>query len=253
MNVIRPGYELRFKEGDIVYWCHHGGNTSYSVHWGRVDTQFHDVVCVDYLKLRECRLIDGIPIEEFENEQRFRKLPKRWTYDTRLFEVSYREDPLSEEAKNLDIRNPDDVKEAYEKGLFVKSSTIFHGTIEAEITKNGFRVIKKYPLWTHPINDVSIIPSKLYFTYEEAKKEVDENISEFHRQAALSDYDWSVEQIDKTLERWQYYNGATDTEKEKYRGWILARKDVEDIETRMYGREIQWKYWKNKKWNYIEL
>lgn len=253
VNIIIPGYELRFKEGDIVYWCHHGGNTNYSVHWGMVDTQFHDVVCVDYLKLRERRLIDGVPIEEFENEQRFRKLPKGWTYDTKLFEVSYRKDSLFEETKNLDIRNPDDVKEAYEKGLLVKSSTIFYGTIEAEITKDGFRVIMKYPMWTHPIHSVSIIPSKLYLTYEAAKKEVDENIAEFHRQAALSDYDWSVEQIDKTLNRWQHYNSATDTEKKAYRYWILARKNVEDIETRVYGREIQWRYWKNKKWNYIEL
>jgi hypothetical protein len=29
--------------------------------------------------------------------------------------------------------------------------------------------------------------------------------------------------------------------------------NIEDIETRIYGGEIQWRYWKNKKWNNIEL
>ena len=30
-------------------------------------------------------------------------------------------------------------------------------------------------------------------------------------------------------------------------------KNVEDIETRIYGGQIQWKYADKKRWNYIEL
>ena len=33
----------------------------------------------------------------------------------------------------------------------------------------------------------------------------------------------------------------------------LRMSNVEDIETRIFGGNIQWKYWKNKKWNNIEL
>ena len=92
---MRTGCEKRFNQGDIVYWCHCDGGGEYSVHYGMVDEQFSDAVCIDYLAPRERRRVDGIPIDEFQSEQRYRKLPKGWTYNTRLFEISY--DPLTEE------------------------------------------------------------------------------------------------------------------------------------------------------------
>lgn len=249
---MQKGFEKRFNSGDIVYWCHQNDH-EYSVHYGMVDEQFSDAVCIDYLAPRERRRIDGIPIDEFQSEQRYRKLPKGWSYDIKLFEITY--DPLKEEeiAFSIDITNPESIKSAYDKGFLVKDSTIYHGNIEAEITKDGFRVIKKYPMWQHHKNHVSIRPDKVYFTYEEANKEVDNNIAEFHRQASLSDYEWSVEQIDKTLNHYRIINNATDEEVKQYRDWLLAMNNVEDIETRMFGSNIQWKYWKNKKWNNIEL
>lgn len=243
----------RFNNGDIVYWCHHAGNADYSVKFGMVDEQFSDAVCIDYLASRERRRIDSVPIDEFKNEQRYRKLPKGWTYDTRLFEITY--DALSDKEKNykLDITKPESIKIAYDKGYLVKDNTIFHGQVEAEITKEGFRIIKKYPNWQHHITHISVRPDKVYFSYDEAKKEVEDNIAEFNRQASVSDYDWSVEQIDKTLNYWQTISFATDDERRSYRNWLLAMDNVEDIEVRVSGGNIQWKYWKNRRWNNIEL
>lgn len=175
-----------------------------------------------------------------------------YSYNTRLFEITYREEP-DFDGEYIDITNPDSIKHAYDIGILVKSDTIFHGNIEDEITKDGFRIRKTYPWWQHHITNTSVVPHKVYSTYEEAKKEVDENIEEFHRQAALSDYDWSVEQIDKTLNHWQKINDVSDYEKNQYREFLLAMKNVEDIETRIFGCNIQWKYWKNKRWNNIEL
>lgn len=218
-----------------------------------VDEQFSDAVVIDYLVPRERRRVDGIPIDEFQSEQRYRKLPKGWTYNTKLFELTWDDLTLEEKEFTIDITNTESLKEAYDKGFLVKDSTIFHGVIEDEITKEGFRIVKKYPEWKHHIDHVSISPHKVYFTYEEAKKEVDENIAEFYRQASLSDYDWSVEQIDKTLERWRYIADSSPKAMKAYRDWLLDLKNVEDIETRVFGGNIQWKYWKNKKWNYIEL
>ena len=248
MIITQQGYEKRFNQGDIVYWCHRHGH-EYEVNYGMVDEQFSDAVCIDYLSLKENRRINGVPINEFKNEERYKKLPKGWSYDTQLFEITY--DEIKECTGSID--NPESIKEAYEHELLVKDSTKFHGVIEAEITKDGYRIVKKYPQWQHHISHTSIRPSKVYFTYEEAQREVDENIAEFNRQASLSNYDWSVEQIDKTLNRWVNISGETDQLKEKYKNWLLDIKDVEDIETRIYSGNIQWKYWKNKKWNNIEL
>lgn len=250
---MRAGYEKRFSQGDIIYWCHQCGH-EYSVHYGMVDEQFSDAVCIDYIVPRERRLVDGVPINEFESEQRYRKLPKGWSYDTKLFEITYEPLTADEIAFKIDITNPETLKSAYEKGYLVKDNSIFHGVIEDEITKDGFRIVKKYPRETfHHIDHVSIRPDKVYFTYEEAKKEVDENIAEFHRQASLSDYDWSVEQIDKTIERWRYVTDSSPKAMKAYRDWLLNLENIEDIETRIFGGNIQWKYWNKKKWNYIEL
>ncbi|MDD2496279.1 MAG: hypothetical protein PHE29_13950 [Tissierellia bacterium] len=245
---MKQGYEKRFNQGDIVYWCHQNGH-EYSVKMGMVDEQFSDAVCIDYLSLKENRKINGIPINEFKSEEKYKKLPKGWSYNTQLFEITY------DEIKDCvgAISSPECIKLAYKNGLLVKDSIKFHGVIETEITKDGYRIIKKYPLWVHHISNVSIRPDKVYFTYDEAKKEVDENIAEFYRQANLSDYEWSLEQINKTIDMYIKINGKTDTIKNEYKNWFINMKNIEDIEIRIYGTEIQWKYWKNKKWNNIEL
>lgn len=183
-------------------------------------------------------------------------MPKGWTYNTKLFELEWRIDPKDEKLFDelcVRVDNPESIKKAYELGLFVKSDKIFHGNIETDITKEGFRIIKKYPMWQHRITHVSIRPDKVYFTYQEAKTEVEAHIAEFKRQAALSNYEWSVEQIDKTLNHWKANCDATDEEVSAYREWLLSMENVEDIETRTYFDTIQWKYEKNKKWKNIVL
>lgn len=241
-----------FHEGDIVYWCHSDGNGLYSVHWGRVSDQFSDAVIIDYLDPRERRLINGVPIDEFK-DKRYHKLPKDWTYNTDLYTLSYAELSEKEIGFKLNLKNPETIKDAYNKGYLVKSETIFHGIVEAEITKEGYKIVKKYPYWKYHIDYVSIRPDKVYFTYDEAEKEVQININEFKRQAELSDYDWSVEQINKTLERWKNLTSASELEAQQIKDFLLGMKNVEDIETRLFGGNIQWKYWTNKRWLNIEV
>lgn len=91
---MKTGFEKRFKQGDIVYWCHQRGH-EYSVKFGMVDEQFSDAVCIDYLALRERRRVDGVSMQEFQSEQRYRKLPKGWSYDTELFKITVKEVKLA--------------------------------------------------------------------------------------------------------------------------------------------------------------
>lgn len=91
----------------------------------------------------------------------------------------------------------------------------------------------------------------MYSTYEEAKEEVDKVIREFERQANLSEYDWSVEQIDKTIDRWRAVCGRTERETAECRNYILALDDVENVETRFVDWSVEWKYVKNKRWNKV--
>ena len=189
-----------------------------------VDEQFSDRVYVDYLHPKECRRVNGIPIDEFV-DNRYKKLPKGWSYDTRLFEITY--DKIDNHI--IDLKNSDTIKSAYNKGLLVKDSEIFHGTVEEEITNKGYRIVKKYSPYFSHISYVAVEPYKLYFTYEEAEKEVLANRAEFERQANLSYYDWSVEQIDETLNRWQGIYNHSDKLKNKYKEWLLELDNVEDV------------------------
>lgn len=250
---MKQGFEKRFKNGDIVYWCHSEGNGRYTVKYGMVDEQFSDAVVIDHLTARERRLVNGIPIDEFESETKYKKLPKGWTYDTRLFEITHSDLTDEEISFLIDFKNPETIKQAYDLGYLVKDCTIFHGVIEAEITKEGYRIVKKYPMWKHHIDHVSIRPDKVYFTYEEAKDEVDKNVKEFERQLSLTDYEWSVEHICKNLDIFKAIHDLSERDIDAYREFILGMDNVENIETRVYQGQIQWKYEDKKRWNYIEL
>ena len=100
-------------------------------------------------------------------------------------------------------------------------------------------------------DSVTIPVSKCYSTWDEAEAEVNANIAEFERQANLSDYDWSVEQIEKTLNRARVF--LHDSQVEQIREYLLSLPNVEDIETRIALDQFQWKYWKNKKWNNVNV
>lgn len=76
---------------------------------------------------------------------------------------------------------------------------------------------------------------------------------EFERQLKLTDEEWSIEQIEETLQRWQKISDATDKEVAEYKDWLLKLSDISDVETRIFGGQIQWKYEDKKRWNYIEL
>ena len=225
---MKQGFEKRFKNGDIVYWCHSDGNGRYSVKNGMVDEQFSDAVVIDYLALRERRLVNGIPIDEFDSESKYKKLPKGWTYNTKLFKITYSD--LTEEEVNyrIDAKKPETIKQAYDLGYLVKDCTIFHGVIEADITKEGYRIVKKYPMWQH-------------------------HMKEFERQLSLTDYEWSVEHICKNLDIFKAIHDLSERDIDAYREFILDMDNVENIETRIYQGQIQWKYEGNKRWNYIEL
>lgn len=240
----------RYNKGDIVYWCSREGH-KFSVKWGRVDEQFdRGTVYVDYLSPKEVRLVNGIPIDEFKSEEKFKKLPKGWSYDMELFEITN-----TDELKDIkiDIRDPKCIKDLYDKGYLVKDSKLFHGNIDAEITNEGYRIRKVYPMWKHHISYISTSPHKLYDNYSDAQKEVDDNVAELHRQSNLTELEWSIEEIDRTLNRWVALYDISDVVKQQYRDWIMDLDNLVDVEVRIYEGNIQWKYWKNKRWANIEL
>lgn len=258
--MIKEGFENRFSKGDIVYWCEREGGI-YTVRFGVVEDQYSDGVYINFLELRERRRIDGIPLDEFRKTchlAKYKKLPKDWSYDTLLYELT--SDPwLPEEeqlVKELKITDPKQIKEAYDRGILVEKEKIFKGDIYTDITNEGYKIVTRYPLQGkyEPKSEV-VRSDKVYFTCEEAIVERDAKIAKLKRQAALSDEEWSLEQIEKDVRRYLHiYLGVLNLEQnkiDKYMNFFKELPKVEDIETRLFGGMLQWKYCKNKAWKNV--
>ena len=259
MRLKKRVISRRPRRGDIVYWCLDKGNGHYDVAWGMVDEVFHDAVVVDHLEPMERRLIKPrwdtkyYPLDKFE-DTRYHKLPKGWTYELEMYDIIY-EVPPEEMQRGANVLNLNDVgriKELYAKGILVKSSKKFHGDIEAEITKEGYRIVKKYPMWSHHIDHRWVRPDLIRFSYDEAKKDVENERAEFIRISELSDYEWSMENIEKTTKLFRVANGLDDRSHEvkEIRDFFskMEPRDVERVESRVSLGRFQWKFENQKRW-----
>lgn len=237
--------------GSVVYFIKQRGYRR-EVSFGIVEEHYPDVICLQLYELLDTRLINGIPIKDFITPTRWSKLPRGWSYDTKLFNITYGEYPC--DPRNYRFSNPDDILKAVKDGVLVKVQDNDHSHINSEIdSKQGWRIRRKYPTYEHYPTYATIKYNEVYNSYDDAIKVIEDYKSELKRQSELSEYDWSVEQIDKKLNRWAYICSISEEDKRKYRDWILALDKVEDVEIRIFKNNIQWKYWKNKKWMNIVL
>lgn len=256
--MIKEGFENRFSKGDVVYWCEREGGRLF-VDYGIVEEQFFDGVYINLLSLKERRRVNGIPLDEFKNtctSSKRKKLPRGWNYNTQLYELTTDAWTPEEEKilQKIDITDPKQIREAYDKGILVERAKIFTGDIYEDITNEGYRIVTKCHMWeTYRPTRRTIRSDKVYFTYKEAEAEKDANIEELKRQAELSDEEWSWELIKKDVERYsKLYWGIHYAEKiNQYLEFFKNLPNIEDIETRFSGGTLQWKYCKNKAWKNV--
>lgn len=245
----------KFEVGSVVYFVDKFANREWEVWFGTVEEHYPSCICIQLYDYNRIRIINGIPENEFKTPSRWQKLPKYWSYDTQLIDVRVKNAwPERADTNRLFIYNPEDVAEAIKDKILVKVQDLAYGHYETEISaKDGWRVVYKYEYGEHHPSTTSVYWHEVYATYAEAKAVVDAHKAELERQANLSDYDWSVEQIDNTLGFWAHNHGISDDEKKRYRDWILSQDCVEDIEVRIHSGGLQWKYWKNQRWMDINL
>ncbi len=246
---------MKFQQGDVVYWVerHKAPNLDYYVNFGIVDEEFSDAVCVERLHIRDNRYIDGIPYKEFPQYTKWNKLPKGWTYNTQLFEMEWRNNDWFL-LTTLKIDNPDDIKTALEKGILVYlkdyDQTVPHSEVDKKL---GWRIRKEHDDSVYKYPSISLQKDNAFKTYTEAQAIIDAQEAEWKRQSELTDEEWSIEQIDHDLQRWAKIYSKSPEEVQKVKDFLLGMDKIEDIETRVFGEDFQWKYWKNKKWRTVVL
>lgn len=217
----------------------------WEVQFGTVEEYYPSAIVLQLYDLANTELIDGIPIEEYGHPTPWRKLPKGWSYNTELFKVTYRDLDMPE----IDLADPQSILHAIQMGTLVKVQDKEYGVPDSEVSfKDGWRIVFRYDKY-HP-SYISLRFDEVYETYEEAQSVVDTHIAELERQANLSDLEWSIEQIDHNLDRAIF---LSDENKKEVRKFLMSQDRVEDIETRIYMGQLQWKYENNRRWVNIPI
>lgn len=247
-----------FPVGSVVYFIKdevQRVGDRYTVVFGIVESHIsRSVVEVEMYDFCENRTVDGIPVQNIEFPTMWRKLPRGWTIGDPLWEFgSIDRAEQFPEAVHLSIHKPEDILKAIEIGLLVKVKDKSYYSLETELgSKTGWRIVQKWMPKVPPRYKTAYVWN-LYPTYEEAKAVVEDIHREWERQAALSDEEWSIEEIDRTLDRWAACCAIPIETQLRYREWLLSLDNIEDVVTRVYMSEIQWKYDHNRRWHSIVL
>ena len=264
-NISRP--DLRV--GDIAYWVERAnyGYCSYNGFWvkyGIVDEVWKDCYVVNYLVPYEEVIITidnenhtfktFAEMQDFINNMSYRKLPKGWTYNTKLF--TWRTvNPIKAEGS---VKNPEDVKKAVECGSLVRP--------KMKVTNDGFPadVVEKHG-WkltmsptsgrdsshTYISSDILLDKYYTFSTWEDAEKLAKILKQEKEWSANLTDSEYVeiriLRVLNKAQERIFGENALTAKEAKRIYKFMIKQKRFDEIECRWLGR-FQWRYYDSKKW-----
>lgn len=213
-----------------------------------VEDQYGDKVCVSFVTPKDSRIIDGIPIDQFE-KTKLKKLPKNWMASaktTDLYELTY-DKSLYEKLSTIKL----DDKAAIRKGLDEK--VLVSGrrklSIQTDITKEGYYVYTHFE--TRERVSGTYGWNEIYDDYESAKEYIAAYYAELDRQSSLTDEEWSKEEILHTIDHYTSVYHVTDDELARIKDVVFGLEHIEDVEVRIHDGFLQWKYVKKKRWNTV--
>lgn len=247
LNELNP---KQFDIGQIVFFTNDIGN---EWDWGVIEDIYSDGYAISLYELIDYRCIGKIPVAKYDFSQTYKKLPKGWNYDTDLINLEWnRPEELANVKFDYSIES---LQNVIDKGLFVRpSSQDSSGYPNVDITKDGYRIVWKHDLYSFDPtkrnrSDYVIVNWRyVYSSYGEVSDIITAYNNELKRQAELSDYDWPLEQIDKTLGHCYFVD---ENGRLKIKQWLIDNTKIEDVEIRSFGGYPEWKYEKNKKWNQL--
>jgi hypothetical protein len=243
----------RFPEGSVVYYVKQRGFKK-SVWFGTVEENYTSEICLQLYEIYDTRMINGVPIKDFKTPTRWQKLPKGWTYNTRLFEMTW--EKIEPDPKNYSVKNPEDILKAISDGVLVKTQDNDHAHIETQVDNNkGWCIVRNYPYgeeFNHQTH-ISLPFHEVYGSYEEAQKVIEEYEAKFEQQKNMSDIDWAKKSINEELERYKRFYNISDEDIERCRERLFALDNLEDVDIRVSNQGLQWKYFKKQRWMTLQL
>lgn len=246
--------------GSVAYYVRRRHNR-YSVDYGIVYDHYKDYVALQKVCPRDRRTVISeffkkpVPFKEFPYQTEWRKLPKGWSWDTRLYEIL--NEPMTDEEAcyALSADDPASIIGAYNRGYLVNVRDVPYEKISVVIEKStGYKLVRESreservidPL--RPVDSVGVDPFQCFSTFAEAKAACDKAEAELFEQSNMTDLEWSLRLIDGDIDRWARNKGVSEENKARVRGFLMQLKDLENLETRVVGEGLQYKYWKNARW-----
>lgn len=242
--------DRRFKRGDIVFFL----NGS-DVDWGEVVEIYDTQYGLQVYETKDTRLLNGIPISEYTFDGKYHKLPKGWTWNTPLYELS---DDASIAFKDMHFpKTVEEIKHYIDMGAFVKPSEQDKNCqVDVEIDKNGYRLVRKYDRRSylpdsifnrHDSNFRSIPFYNCFATYNEAADLVSQYKKEIESQGNMTDREWYLYEIRRVAERCDY----SESEVELILDMFKDDPKLEKIEVRNSFGQLEWRYEDRKNWQQV--
>ena len=248
INTIEGNITMINKD-DIVYFVNRTKPFLPRVSFGIIDAICEGWYYVDFLCIKECRYVDGVPFNDFKSTG-WRKIPKEYrdcSYKIKP-DITYR---LTEDERSilqtLRIDRTDDIKSAYSMGLLVRSKEISHYQVTVELNRNNeyrfaLELKSEYVRGTGKrIGYDKFKEEEVFLTYNDADTEKTRIISELKAEICMSDFEWNLRESRKVLKLLH-----DDALAKKYEDKLLSMKDFDDIEIKKIGDRIMWRYFSSK-------
>ena len=249
---------MELSNGQIVYYVDkqldlNRGKTRWDVGWGAVTEIYSTEVVLELFRPRDMRMIGRKPIGDFGTQSVWQRLPRDWERPSDLYTITYAE--RRHDLGEYDMANPEDLIRAIDDGELVpacKCTSDLKVEVEIDGAKYRLYVVKDNTSY-HP-DRVSLPKAEVYETYADAKAVIDAYYTEINRKLSLSDYDWAVEEMDETLDRWEAFSGrqtVSEKRKSEVRQRLMGLENFAQIEFRAISDGMQWKYCDKKRWNTV--
>lgn len=240
---------MSVKKGDLVYYLDRVPSLgTYLVKFGVVDEVYTSEIYVKLYEPQKTRLINGVDSKELPLVGEWQKLPKNWKRE--LYNLLDIEDVFQE--IRVPLVDKKGLLKLIEDGILVQPSENDQMRVETDISKDGWRIIKKAQYCGEYKPDGKVLQNgDFYETFDDANKQVVFYKNEMDRISRLSDEEWSIEQIVKVLNQYKNANKASEEDVQKMYDKLLALPNIEDLETRFCYGQVQYKYSKQKRWKDI--
>lgn len=227
------------------------------VRFGKVEEHYPGQIVIQLYEPKDFRTVNGVPIKEFVTPTEWQKLPKGWTYDTKLFcidSAKCTKNGIDLSKIKVSLDDPNEIQKLIDNGIYVKVEENDHCILESQIERGkGWRIIRRYEQSDYRPWSVTVPFTDVFCTFQEAAEVVAEHDRQLAEEAAMSDLDWSKNEIKKTVFHWAQIYCIPSDQRNAVLDRLYSMENLEDLEIRMFGDDLQWKYCTHRRWSSVKV